>query len=75
MYRTSHFQHSASPCVTGAQGFLLTLYMLIEVVIHCSHTNFINFYKLKIFVLLVQRHQVVVVAFASVIPNLLAAVG
>jgi hypothetical protein len=42
------------PECTGAQAFLLTLYMLIEVVIHCSHVNFINFYKPKIFVLPVE---------------------
>jgi hypothetical protein len=40
--------------------------MLIEVVIHCSHVNFINFYKLKIFVLLVQRHEFFVATLASV---------
>jgi len=48
------FRTVQHPACTGAQGFSLTLCMLIEVAIHCSHVNFINFYKLKIFVLLVQ---------------------
>jgi len=63
-------QHPAS---TGAQGFLLTLYMLIEVVIHCSHVNFINFLNLQIFVLLVQRHEFVMTILASVMLDLVAA--
>jgi hypothetical protein len=60
------------PSCTGAQGFSLTLYMLTEVVVHCSHLNFINFYKLQMFLLPVLLHQVVVPAFSSVMLDVAA---